>query len=245
MQERLQKVLAQAGIASRREAEKIILENKVKVNGKIVNQLGTKVDPLVDKIYIDGKKVQKQKQVYYLFYKPRGVITTLSDPQGRKAIIDYVKDLSEKVFPVGRLDYNTEGLLILTNDGELSQLLTHPKNKVKKTYRASVVGIAEESLLDKLRIGIKLEDGMTAPALVNLVEYVHEKNLTVFDITIHEGRNRQVRRMCDAIGHPVRYLKRTKFANMTLNGLKRGMMRELMPDEVKKLYKETIKNEKI
>lgn len=239
MQERLQKVLSQAGIASRREAEKIILANRVKVNGKVINQLGTKVDPAKDNISIDGKKVQKQKKVYYLFYKPRGVITTLSDPQGRKSIIDYVKNLSEKVFPVGRLDYNTEGLLLLTNDGELSQLLTHPKNHVKKTYRVSVVGIVKEEVLDKLRIGIKLEDGMTAEAMVNLIEYIHEKNLTVFDITIYEGRNRQVRRMCDAIGHPVRYLKRTKFANMTLSGLKRGSMRELLAEEVKKLYRET------
>jgi 23S rRNA pseudouridine2605 synthase len=171
-----------------------------------------------------------------LFYKPRGVVTTLSDPEGRASISDYIKDLPERVFPVGRLDYNTEGVLLLTNDGELAQLLTHPKHKVNKTYRVGALGIIAERLLDKLRLGIELEDGMTAPAVVNLVEYLPEKDMTAFDITIHEGRNRQVRRMCDAIGHCVRTLKRTKFAGLSIAGLKRGGIRELDEREVVRLY---------
>ncbi len=237
MQERLQKFLAQAGVASRRDAEKIIMQNRVKVNGKIVNELGSKVDPNKDKVFVDGKKVAIKKKLYYIFNKPRGVVTTLSDPEKRKTIGDFIKELPERVFSVGRLDYNTEGLLLLTNDGELSQMLMHPKYHVNKTYRVSAVGIVKEELLDKLRVGIRLEDGVTAPALVNIIEYQHEKNLTLFDITIHEGKNRQVRRMCDAIGHPVRYLKRTKFAGIVLNDLKRGKIRELEKFEVQNLYK--------
>ena len=236
MQERLQKILAQAGIASRREAEKVILAGRVKVNSKIIKELGSKVDRQKDTITVDGKKISTEKKKYYLFNKPKGVITSLSDPQGRKSLADYVKKLPERIFPVGRLDYNTEGVLLLTNDGDLSQLLTHPKHNVDKTYKVGALGIITEEELDKLRLGIKLEDGITAPAIVNLIEYQHEKNITVFDITIHEGRNRQVRRMCDAIGHSVRNLQRTKFANLLLNGIKRGCFRELENNEVQNLY---------
>jgi 23S rRNA pseudouridine2605 synthase len=236
MQERLQKFLAKAGICSRREAEKLISAGRVSVNGQVTDQLGSKVDPAGDKIFVDGKMVKMRDKCYYLFYKPRGVVTTLSDPEGRASISDYVQDLPGRVFPVGRLDYNTEGALLLTNDGELSQLLTHPKHKVDKTYRVGALGIIDDPLLDKLRIGIELEDGMTAPAVVNLVEYLPEKGMTVFDITIHEGRNRQVRRMCDAIGHCVRTLKRTKFAGLSVAGLKRGAVRELGENEVSLLY---------
>lgn len=237
MQERLQKVLAQAGIASRRDAEKIITEGRVKVNGSKVTELGTKVDPNKDKIFVDGKKITAEKKKYYLFNKPKGVVTTLSDPEGRKTIMDYFKKSGERLFPVGRLDYNTEGLLLLTNDGNLSQFLTHPGHAIDKTYRVAALGIIPEEKLDKLRVGVKLDDGMTASAVVNLIEYQHEKNLTVFDIIMHEGRNRQVRRMCEHIGHSVRNLKRTKFANLTLSGLKRGQYRELDKAEVDNLYK--------
>lgn len=237
MQERLQKVLAQAGIASRRDAEKIILAGKVKVNGQVIKQLGTKVDPMHDKIYVDGQKIAAEKKRYFIFNKPRGVITSMSDPEGRKSVLDFVKKFPQRVFPVGRLDYNTEGLLLLTNDGALAQLLTHPSHNVEKTYRVEALGIMLEEQMDMLRLGVKLEDGMTAPAIVNFIEYQHEKNLTIFDIIIHEGRNRQVRRMCDAVGHSVRNLKRTKFAGLSLAGLKRGGMRELEKEEVANLYK--------
>lgn len=236
MEERLQKVLAAAGVASRREAEKIILAGRVKVNGKLVKELGTKVDSNAF-ITVDGKGIKNEKKAYYLLYKPRGVVTTMNDPQGRRTVADLLRDLPERVFPVGRLDYNTEGLLLLTNDGDLTQKLTHPKHEVSKTYRVTVPGIVPEEKLDLLRLGVKLEDGLTAPAFVELVDYDHEKNLTIFNMSIHEGRNRQIRRMCDFIGFPVRQLKRFKMGNLTLNGLKRGEYRPLFDDELKALLK--------
>ena len=236
MEERLQKILAAAGIASRREAEKIILSGRVKVNGKLVKELGAKFGPKAF-ITVDGKPIKNEKKVYYLFYKPRSVVTTMADPQGRRTVSDFLTDITEKVFPVGRLDYNTEGLLLLTNDGNLAQKLTHPKNEINKSYRVVVVGIVPQEKLDLLRIGVKLEDGVTAPALVDLVEYDHVKNLSVFNVTIHEGKNRQIRRMCDYIGYPVRQLKRYKIANLTLNGLNRGQYRPLYEEELQALLK--------
>jgi len=236
MEERLQKVLASAGIASRRVAENYITDGRVKVNGTVVRKLGTKVN-LNDMVMVDDKRICRETPGYYLFYKPRGVVTTMNDPEKRRCIADFVSGLPQHVFPVGRLDYNTEGLLLLTNDGELAQRLMHPSGEVDKTYRATVLGIVTDEELDKLRIGVALEDGMTAPATVTLVECAHERNLTTFDITIHEGRNRQVRRMCDAIGHPVRALKRIRFGNLTLTGLTRGKIRELQLSELNKLRK--------
>ena len=177
MEERLQKVLASAGVASRREAEKYILAGRVKVNGKIVKELGTKVGEKAF-ILVDGKPIKREKKAYYLFYKPRGVVTTMTDPQGRRTVADFAKDLPERVFPVGRLDYNTEGLLLLTNDGDLAQKLTHPKHEVNKTYRVTVPGLVPQDKLDLLRIGVKLEDGMTAPAIVTLIGYDNEKSNT-------------------------------------------------------------------
>ena len=222
MEERLQKVLAAAGVASRREAEKYILGGRVKVNGNVVKELGTKVDEKCF-ITVDGKPIKRERKAYYLFYKPRGVVTTMSDPQGRRTVADYVKDLPQRVFPVGRLDYNT-GLM-------------HPSREVNKTYRVGVPGIVPQEKLDLLRIGVKLDDGMTAPAVVTLLEYDHERNMTYFDITIHEGRNRQIRRMCDYIGFPVRNLKRIKFGTLSLKGLSKGKMRELNEDEAETLKK--------
>lgn len=236
-EERLQKVLAQAGVASRREAEEYITAGRVKVNGKVVKELGTKVGPNAF-IMVDGKPVRRERKTYLLFYKPRGVVTTMKDPEGRRSVADYVKDIPQRVFPVGRLDYNTEGLLLLTNDGELTQAMTHPSHGVNKTYEVTVPGIVPQEKLDMLRIGVKLEDGMTAPAIVDLQDYDYEKNLTRFTVTIHEGRNRQVRRMCDYIGFPVRYLRRIKMGILTLNGLRRGDCRELFDEEVEALRKD-------
>jgi len=233
--ERLQKIIAAAGIASRREAEKIILAGRVKVNGRVVNELGAKADADHDKITVDGKALAVETKSYYVFYKPRGVVTTMKDPEGRKCIKDFTGDLGERVYPVGRLDYNTEGLLLLTNDGELAQKLTHPSYEIRKTYRVKVPGIIPQDKLDKLRMGVELEDGMTAPATVDLIGYDRERNTTEFNITIHEGRNRQVRRMCDAIGFPVRDLKRVKMGPLTLRGLGRGKLRELDADEIRLL----------
>lgn len=237
MEERLQKILAAAGVASRREAEKVITAGRVRVNGKLVTELGTKVDPKQVRITVDGKLIKTEKKVYYLFNKPRGVVTTMSDPQGRRTVADFLQDCQERVFPVGRLDYNTEGLLLLTNDGELAQKLMHPSHEVNKTYEVKVPGIVPQEKLDLLRVGVKLEDGMTAPAIVNLIEYDHEKNCSYFTVTIHEGKNRQVRRMCDFIGFPVRELKRTKMANLNVKGLGKGRYRELLDQELAELKK--------
>jgi len=234
MEERLQKVLAQAGVASRREAEEYITAGRVKVNGKVVKELGTKVGPDAF-IMVDGHPVHRERKLYLLFYKPRGVVTTMKDPEGRKSIADYVKDIPQRVYPVGRLDYNTEGLLLLTNDGELAQAMTHPSHEVNKIYEVTVPGIVPQEKLDLLRIGVKLEDGMTAPAIVDLVGYDYEKNLTRFNVAIHEGRNRQVRRMCDYIGFPVRYLRRVQMGTLTLDGLRRGDCRELFNEEIEDL----------
>ncbi len=230
MEKRLQKILAEAGIASRREAEKIITSGRVRVNGRLVTELGQKFEPGAN-ITVDGKRIAGEKKVYYVFNKPRGVVTTMSDPEGRRTVADYLKDLPGRLFPVGRLDYNTEGLLLITNDGDLAQKLTHPSHEIKKTYLVKVPGIVPEEKLDLLRIGVKLEDGITAPATVNLREYSHERNYTIFDITIHEGRNRQIRRMCDFLGFPVRDLKRIKLGPLNLNNLQRGKFRRLSDDE--------------
>ena len=237
MEERLQKILAAAGVASRREAEKIITAGRVKVNGKVVKELGSKFEAARCRITVDGNPIKAEAKVYLLFYKPRGVVTTMSDPQNRRTVADYIQELPERVFPVGRLDYNTEGLLLLTNDGDLAQKLMHPSHEVNKTYLVKVPGIVPQEKLDLLRIGVKLEDGVTAPATVNLRTYDHERNCTLFDITIHEGRNRQVRRMCDFIGFPVRDLKRIKMGSLTLNGLSRGKCRTLTEGELRELKK--------
>lgn len=237
MLERLQKVMSQAGIASRRESEKIIKEGRVTVNGKVVTELGTKVMPGNDRIMVDGKRIQGEKLVYIMLNKPKAVLTTLTDPQDRKTVASLVTDIEQRIYPVGRLDYNTEGLLLLTNDGALTHSLIHPSKKINKTYIAKVSGQPLQEKIDKLRVGIELEDGMTAPAIIDFVEYDREKDLTSLRVTIHEGRNRQIRRMFAAIGSDVKQLKRIKFAFLTLEGLKRGSYRHLLPSEVEELHR--------
>jgi 23S rRNA pseudouridine2605 synthase len=231
--ERLQKVMAQAGIASRRKSEEWIQKGKVRVNGQVVTELGVKVDPARDVIEVEGRRVHLEKQRVFLFYKPKRVITSLSDPQGRKTITDYIRDIPERVYPVGRLDYDTEGLLILTNDGELAHRLAHPRYEVDKCYKATVEGHPGEDKLERLRKGVPLEDGRTAPAKVRLLE--QKKNTSVLELIIHEGRNRQVRRMCEAVGHPVRHLIRTRVAFLGLGALRPGAYRELTESEVARL----------
>jgi len=233
--ERLQKILAQAGIASRRKCEELILAGKVEVNGETVTVLGTKADPEQDIITVQGKPIRNEKKIYIMMNKPKGVITSANDPAGRKIVTDYVKGIKERIYPVGRLDYDTEGLLLLTNDGEFANMLTHPKHHVPKTYLATVEGIPHGSDLDKLRAGIQLEDGMTSPAEVEYRDIDIEKNEAVITITIHEGRNRQVRRMFDAISHKVIRLKRVSFGDLQLQNLKRGLFRHLTKDEVEAL----------
>ena len=236
MQERLQKILSHAGVASRREAERLISEGHVKVNGKVVTELGTKVDAGKDRIQVDGRLVAKEKPVYLLLYKPKGCVTTSKDPEGRQTVLDLLDGIDARVYPVGRLDYHTEGLLLLTNDGELTHALIHPKHQVEKEYLVQVKGIPSEEKLDRLRAGICLEDGMTAPVEVRLQEILHEKNRSVLTVVLREGRNRQVRRMFDVIGFPVWSLKRIRFAFLTLQGVRRGKWRHLTTEEVAGLY---------
>ena len=233
--ERLQKVISQAGVASRRESEKIIQQGRVTVNGKVVTEMGTKVTPGKDRIMVDGKPIAGEKLVYILLYKPKGILTTLKDPQDRKTVASLVSDITQRIYPVGRLDYNTEGLLLLTNDGALTHALIHPSKKIDKTYIAKVAGRPSQEKLDLLRVGIQLEDGMTAPAVINMIDYDRERNMTSLQITIHEGKNRQIRRMFEAIGSDVKQLKRVQFAFLTLEGLRRGSYRHLLPQEVEAL----------
>ena len=232
--ERLQKVIAQAGIASRRKSEELIKDGRVKVNGKVVTELGLKVTSS-DKVEVNGVQIEKEEPVYFLLYKPRGVISSVNDEKGRKVVTDFFQHFKERIFPVGRLDYDTSGLLVLTNDGEFANLLMHPKNEIDKVYVAKVKGIPSKENLRKLEKGIRLEDGKTAPARVKLLSADNKKQSAIVEITIHEGRNRQVRRMFEAIGHDVLKLKRERYGLLTLNGLKTGDARELTPHEVKQL----------
>ncbi|GAB2718512.1 pseudouridine synthase [Paenibacillus thermoaerophilus] len=235
MEERLQKVLAQAGVASRRKCEEYILAGRVKVNGLTVNTLGTKVDPNKDEIRVDDKPIRSQDKVYLMLYKPKGYISSVTDPRGRRTVMDLVKSVGVRVYPVGRLDYDSEGLLIMTNDGEFANALTHPRHHVPKTYLATVKGVPHGSQLEKLAAGIELEDGVTAPAEVEYQDVDLDANESVIRITIYEGRNRQVRRMFEAIGCTVVRLKRIAIGPLQLGGLSRGKHRPLTPQEINEL----------
>jgi len=231
MQERLQKILSQAGITSRRAAENLIVSGRVAVNGRTVTVLGTKADPETDRITLDGKPVTIQtRKIYIILNKPSGYVTTMSDPDGRPIVTDLIKDIPERLFPVGRLDFNTEGLLLLTNDGNWANRLAHPSHEVVKEYMVKVRGNINAEVMAKLANGVKLEDGWTAPAKVELVKML-EKN-SWLSISIHEGRYRQVRRMCEAVGLLVARLTRTKYGNLELGTLKPGEYRHLTPTEI-------------
>lgn len=234
--ERLQKILARAGLASRREAERWILEGRVSLNGTVVRKLGTQADPSRDSIRVDGKRVKPDPEAIYLaLNKPPGVVTTLDDPQQRPDITRFLAPLGEnrRVFPVGRLDFNSSGLILLTNDGELAQRLTHPRFGVKKTYQVKLSACPSEPELGRLRRGIRLEDGMTAPASVRVLERL-KKNAWV-EIDIHEGRNREVRRMFEALGYFVEKLIRVRVGPVELGALAPGEIRPLMRTEIIKL----------
>ena len=226
--DRLQKVLARAGLASRRVCEDLIAEGRVKVNGEVAD-LGRRVDPVADVIEVDGALVPTAPGlVYYLLNKPAGVVTTAADTHGRPTVVELVP-AEPRVFPIGRLDADTEGLLLLTNDGELTHRLTHPSFGVEKEYLASVEGDPSPAVLRRLREGIELEDGPTAPAKAVRVSE------GLIRVTIHEGRNRQVRRMCEAVGHPVTRLVRSRIGSLADRKLKPGEWREVTPDEVRAL----------
>jgi len=230
---RLAKYLAQAGIASRRQAEELINNGRVKLNGIVVTELATIVEPESDRIEFDGHLVGKEKLVYILLNKPPGYICSVTDPQGRSTVLELVKGIKERVYPVGRLDYDTRGLLLLTNDGDFTNLIIHPRYKIDKKYEACVKGSISNIELNKLREGIELEDGITAPAEVNLIN--HGKNTSVIELIIHEGRKRQVKRMCAAVGHPVISLRRTALGFLGVEGLEEGQYRWLQQDEVNRL----------
>ncbi|MBF0557909.1 MAG: rRNA pseudouridine synthase [Nitrospirae bacterium] len=236
MEQRIQKILAQMGVASRRKAEELIAEGRVTVNGKEA-EIGMKADPARDHIKVDGKlKVRPEPKVYLMFNKPRGVVTSLADPEGRPTIKDFLQRVKYRVFPVGRLDYDSEGLLLITNDGDFAQALLHPSHEVPKTYLVKVKGLVKEESMDKLRRGVRLEDGMTAPAGVRRVRMgrASEENQWL-EVSIHEGKKRQVRRMLEKVGHDVTKLKRVAISGLKLGGLKPGAFRPLTPEEIERL----------
>ncbi|TLS35632.1 pseudouridine synthase [Pseudalkalibacillus caeni] len=237
--ERLQKVIAQAGVTSRRKAEQLIKEGKVKVNGKVVTELGTKVSPN-QKIEVNGIPVEREEPVYFLFYKPTGVISSVKDDKGRKTVIDYFGEIEQRVFPVGRLDYDTSGILILTNDGDFANLLMHPRYHVEKVYVAKIEGIPTKETIIKLQKGVQLDDGKTSKAKARILSIDKKKKRAIVELTIHEGKNRQVRRMFDAVGHPVMKLKRERYGFLDLQGLNPGEFRELKPIEVKHLRNKAV-----
>ena len=229
---RLQKYLADCGVASRRKCEEIILQGKVKVNGQVTSQLGVKVIPGKDIVCVEGKEVKLgKKKVYIMLNKPVGYITTAHEQLDRPSVMDLITDIEQRVFPVGRLDKDTAGLLLFTNDGEFSYTLTHPKHHVAKKYIAEIKGIPDSIKLNKFRKGIKLEDYTTAPAEIRLV--ASKKKTTVVEIIIHEGKNRQIKKMCSEIGHPVVTLRRVAIGKLELRDLPEGKWRFLTANEIK------------
>ena len=235
MKERLQKLMAAAGLASRREAEKWISAGRVSVNGRIAS-LGDSADPEKDHVEVDGRPLGSEERKYYvLLNKPVGYVSSRSDPEGRPVVTDLVREIPARLYPVGRLDLNTEGLLLLTNDGALANRLAHPRSQVEKTYLVRMRGTLSREALERLEGGILLEDGMTAPARVDKVRTATSHSW--FHLTIREGRNRQVRRMCEAVGFQVSRLKRIRIAFLELDELPSGKFRHLSPQEVARLKK--------
>ncbi|MEZ4255939.1 MAG: pseudouridine synthase [Polyangiales bacterium] len=237
MQERLQKILAHAGVASRRAAEALIRDGKVRVNGRIVRELGSKADLRRDRVEVSGRRLVAEEPAYYLFHKPREVVTTLSDPEGRETIKDFLRGIPERVFPVGRLDYHTSGALLLTNDGVLSESLLRPSRGIPKVYAVKVRGRLDIPELDRLRRGITLDDGYTTKQAEVFVLREEDRN-TWIQITLHEGKNRQIHRMLEALGFRVQRLARLSFAGLNTDGLQPGEWRPLTKRELEKLMKQ-------
>ena len=237
MEERLQKYLANSGIASRRKCEELILQGKIQVNGKVVTELGTKINPEKDNIKFDGKEVRMANRlVYILLNKPIGYVTTVDDQFGRDTVLDLVK-VKERIVPVGRLDMYTSGALILTNDGDFVYKVTHPKHEIEKTYTVTVKGIVQDDEVEKLRNGVKIYDYTTKPAKVRILKTDVDKNISRLEITIHEGKNRQVRKMCEAVNRKVLALHRSKIGNIGVKDIELGKWRYLRENEVQKLIK--------
>lgn len=247
MEERLQKLISQAGIASRRAAEDLIKAGEVAVNGEIVTELGTKADPEKDSIKVRGKlintKLTERENVYVLLYKPRGFLSSVADPEGRRLVTDLVPPSLGKLYPVGRLDYMTEGLIILTNDGEFTNFITQSKNRVPKVYEVKVKGIPNEKQIETLRRGVRLDGGFrTSPAEVSLLDST--ENNAWYEVTLYEGHNQQIRRMFDAIGHSVTKLNRIGIGHIRDERLKSGQYRFLTPQEVARFLKPKAKTKK-
>jgi 23S rRNA pseudouridine2605 synthase len=233
--ERLQKIIASSGYCSRRKAEELIKNKKVVVNGEVVTELGVKAS-FGDEIIVEGNVIEYQEKEYYLFYKPRGVVCTTKDDKGRKTVLDYFDQTDKRIYPVGRLDYDTTGLLLLTNDGEFANLMMHPSNKIDKFYVAKVKGIVTVDEVKKLKRGVILDNKKVYPTRVKLKK-IDKKNLTsIVEITIHDGINHEVKRLMESIGHEVIKLKRESFGFLTLGNLKSGEKRELSLKEVRQLY---------
>jgi len=231
---RLNKYLAQAGVASRREADRLIANGEVRVDGRVVQELGTKIEEGRARVEVRGRTVAREERlVHLILYKPRGVLVTFRDPEGRPTILGLLPKLRQRVFPVGRLDFDSEGLLLLTNDGDLALRLAHPRYETKKKYLAEVEGLPTPDALYKLETGVMLDGRKTAPAKAKLMAG-HPRRSRLL-VEVHEGRKHEVRRMCEAVGHPVRALKRIGFAGLTLGGLKPGQWRFLDAKEVRKL----------
>lgn len=231
---RLQKFLANSGVASRRKCEELILEGKISVNGKVIKELGTKIDPAVDKVTYCGKLIHNtEKLVYILLNKPIGYVTTASDQFNRDTVLDLVK-VKERVVPVGRLDMYTSGALILTNDGDFVYRVTHPKHEITKTYTVTLKGIIDNQAVDKLRNGVEIDNYVTRPAKVKILKTDEEKGISRLEITIHEGKNRQVRKMCEAVGSKVIALHRSKIGDIGVKDLKLGNWRYLNKSEIKR-----------
>ncbi|WP_086347497.1 pseudouridine synthase [Candidatus Enterococcus clewellii] len=235
--ERLQKVIAHAGVASRRKAEEYIQQGRVKVNGKVSKELGTKVSRN-DLIEVDDVPIYQEEYVYYLFYKPKGVISSVSDDKGRKVVTDFFPSVVERIYPVGRLDYDTSGILLLTNDGDFSQKLTHPSHEVNKVYVAKVKGVPKKHDLQPLRKGVRVNGYKSAPAEFQILSVDLQTGTGIVELTIHEGKNHQVKNMLQAVGYPVQKLKRERFGNLTLQGLRPGEYRSLNKKEISSLLNE-------
>jgi 23S rRNA pseudouridine2605 synthase len=236
MEKRLQKILAEMGIASRRKVEDLIFEQRVMVNGRIAT-IGMKADPDRDHIKLDGRLLTKQeRRVYLMFNKPRQVVTSLDDPQGRPTVKDFLKGIKYRVFPVGRLDFDSEGMLLMTNDGDFAHAVLHPSKKVSKTYLVKVKGVLTDEEIAKLQKGIRLKERLTAPAMVKRTRKTEQNSW--LEITIHEGRKRQIRRMLESIGHPVLKLKRIRINGIGLGGLETGAVRYLTSEEVAMIKRE-------
>ena len=233
---RLQKYLAQCGVSSRRGAEQIIQEGRVTINGTVVTEMGIKVKK-GDKVTVDGQLVKQEKSKYYiLLNKPSGVLSSVKDDRGRECVVDLIEGIDARLYPVGRLDYDTTGLLLLTNDGDFMQRVTHPSFEIWKTYQAVVKGVPTETDVKRFAEGIMLDDGKTLPAVLDVVGY--KGSNAIVEVSIREGRNRQVRRMLERIGHPVNSLKRISFGSLELGDLKPGKWRHVKPEEIARLTEE-------